>query len=42
LKDIGVIMANDLNAYQAMSVASLVIGSNKINEEELESYFHNK
>jgi hypothetical protein len=35
-------MAYDLNAYQAMSVASLVIGNNKINENEVESYFHNK
>lgn len=43
LKDLGVIMANDLNAYQAMVVASLVFGNISIpNGTNLENYFNNK
>lgn len=43
LKDLGVIMADDLNPYQAMAVASLVFGHEDIeSNEELHSYFTNK
>lgn len=43
LIDLGVMMANDLNAYQAMVVASLVIGNSMSkNGANLESYFNNE
>jgi L-asparaginase len=45
LKDLGVFMANDLNPYQAMVVASLVFGNEKVENNPksfLEKYFSNK
>jgi L-asparaginase/Glu-tRNA(Gln) amidotransferase subunit D len=43
LKDLGVIMAQDLNAYQAMVVASLILVNNCIPDGcNLENYFSNK
>ncbi|RNA08921.1 L-asparaginase [Brachionus plicatilis] len=43
LRDLGVIMADDLNAYQAMIVASLVFDNEYLsNEYGLEKYFSNK
>ncbi len=43
LKELGVIMASDLNPYQAMIVASLLFGNSRINREiNLQNYFSNK
>ncbi|RNA08923.1 L-asparaginase [Brachionus plicatilis] len=43
LIDLGVVMASDLNAYQAMVVASLVIGNSMSkNGTNLDSYFNNE
>lgn len=43
LRDIGVIMADDLTPYQAMVVASLVISNKNISKvAHLENYFSNK
>ena len=42
LRDIGVIMADDLNPYQAMTVASLVIGNDKLPPDfPIHVYFKN-
>jgi L-asparaginase len=43
LRDIGVIMADDLNAYQAMIVASLLFSNKNVSKEtNLQNYFNNK
>ena len=43
LRDLGVIMADDLTPYQAMIVASLVFGNGKISKDvNLQNYFNNK
>ena len=42
LRDIGVIMADDLNPYQAMTVASLVIGNDNLAPDfPIHIYFRN-
>jgi L-asparaginase/Glu-tRNA(Gln) amidotransferase subunit D len=42
LKNLGVIMAHDLNPYQAMVVASLLFNNENIPAEKMEFYFNNK
>jgi len=43
LKELGVIMAQDLNAYQAMVIGSLVFGNEMLpSGANLENYFSNK
>lgn len=43
LLDLGVIMADDLNAYQAMTVASLLFANEHIPADtDLGKYFSNK
>ena len=43
LRDLGVIMAEDLNQYQAMIVASLVFGNDKISKDQsIQNFFSNK
>jgi hypothetical protein len=43
LRDLGVIMADDLSAYQAMVVASIVFGHENIDKQPyIERYFSNK
>ena len=43
LRELGVIMAHDLNAYQAMVVASLLIDNEMIpSGANMENYFSNK
>ena len=42
LIDIGVINAADLNAYQAMVVASLVFQNDNLDGIDLASFFRNK
>lgn len=43
LKDLGVIMADDLNPFQAMVVSSLVFGNEKIlDKKNIQKYFSNK
>ncbi len=42
LKDLGVLMANDLNAYQAMVVGTLLFQNDHISKEvNLANYFSN-
>ena len=42
LKDIGVIMADDLNGYQAMVVATLLFENEKLKDINFEEFFSNK
>lgn len=42
LKDLGVIMADDLNPFQAMVVATLLFSNEQISNESFQSYFSNK
>ena len=43
LKDIGVIMADDLSAYQAMIVGSLLFSNKNVSKEaNLANFFSNK
>ncbi len=43
MRDLGVIMADDLSAYQAMVVASIVFGHENIDKQPyIERYFSNK
>lgn len=43
LRDLGVIMASDLNPFQAMIVATLVFGNENLEDEDnFEKYFSNK
>ena len=42
LRDLGVLMADDLNPYQAMVVASLIFENEKIDKNDIQKYFSNK